>query len=53
MDKSKMEVLDDVIKLARMIEQCQTLSLLTPEDQARYILQLNIKTHLAINNILV
>jgi len=52
MEKAKIEELEDVMKVARMIEQCQTLCLITPADRANYFVKLNDKTHAAIDALL-
>ena len=52
MDEAKIKTLEDVMKVARLIEQCQTLCLITPADREAYFVKLNDKTHSAISALL-
>lgn len=52
MDKEKIEALEKILLVSRLVEQCQTVGLITPEDRTNYYKQLNDKSHTAIDNIL-
>lgn len=53
MDKAKIEALEAILLVARLVEQCQTLCLITPADRVAYFVKLNDKTHSAIVALLV
>ena len=45
--------LEEVLFNARLIEQCQSHYLITPEERKNYIEKLNDKAHVEIEKILV
>ena len=52
MDEGKIKVLEKILQVSQLIEQCQTSVLITPEDRKNYFKQLNDKAHSAIDDIL-
>lgn len=52
MDKTKINDLETLMLIARLVEQCQTLCLITPQNRSDYFSQLNEKVHAAIAELL-
>ncbi len=46
--KSDLELL---IKIANLVERCQTLKLITPEERKSYFERINAKAHVAIEKL--
>jgi hypothetical protein len=52
MDKKLIEELETLMHTANLIEQCQTLCLISSNDRSNYFSLLNDKVHVAIAELL-